>query len=322
MTRTKLIAATVALAALIAAGTATTLIPLATAQPPAPATPAPPTPAAAPPSLVRPSATPDAEPPAPVRPPAPAAAPQPPGMTPRPFSGGAGGAWEYKFVPRKGDSLEAFQRLLNDYSAQGWEYCGTELLTVTDPAQKAQWGNSATIVFKRPRGAARGTTGTGVSAPANSFPTDYTPRPIGTPKYGAPATPASEALPTPAAPRYHTEPTTPPTTPNVPSFGGSTPAPKSVAPPATPADPFRTPAAVSAAPTKGGPKPTAFHLAHVKAELLQKSLHDLFGGRNCTFEVDPRTNTLMVYADGVTTKSIWTVIKVLDTPAADGGREE
>jgi len=62
----------------------------------------------------------------------------------------AASAWEYKFVPRKGDTLEAFQTLLNEQSADGWEYCGTELLSISDPANKAKWGNSATVVFKRP----------------------------------------------------------------------------------------------------------------------------------------------------------------------------
>src|SRR5262249_7601735 len=102
MTRTKLIAATLALAAAVAAGTATTLIPLATAQPPAPAPVA------------------DDLPKYPTSPQNPGAVPpvaQPNVRPPRAMGGGGGGAgpagaWEYKFLPRKGDSLEAFQRLL------------------------------------------------------------------------------------------------------------------------------------------------------------------------------------------------------------------
>ena len=65
----------------------------------------------------------------------------------------ASAAWEYKVVPREGDSLEAFERILREHAAAGWEYCGTEALSVTDPDRRGEWGTSPTIVFKRPKGA-------------------------------------------------------------------------------------------------------------------------------------------------------------------------
>ena len=52
--------------------------------------------------------------------------------------------------------------------------------------------------------------------------------------------------------------------------------------------------------------------------LLEQPLHDLFAGRNCTFGAEPRTNTLLVYADEATTKSIRAVVKELDVPSTGG----
>src|SRR5262249_50937069 len=144
MTRTKLLTAAAVLVGVLAAGTATTLIPLASAQ--------------------RPNAAEgsgqNARPPGETA----GAEPQKPPMG---RGGGmsmgsrsaAAGAWEYKFVPRKGDSLEAFEKILRDHAVAGWEYCGTEALTVTDPARRGEWGTSPTIVCKRPRAAHGSTSG-------------------------------------------------------------------------------------------------------------------------------------------------------------------
>lgn len=280
MTRTKLIAAALALAAAVACGTATTLIPLATAQPPAPAG--------------------DEQPKFPAQgnyPGATPAAAQPPVLPPRAMGGGGSGstagAWEYKFMPRKGDSLEAFQRLLTEQSAAGWEYCGTELLTVTDPAQKAQWGNSATVVFKRPRvdgrSAARLTPNANVPYGTQlKFPTGGT----------------AGVTPAPAG--------------NVPAGATPPPLPKAARPPASPNDPFGGPAAGTAP----AHKTTVIPLAYAKAETLHKALSELFASRNCGISIDPRTNTLVILADEATTRSIQNVVRELDVRTPGGPREK
>jgi RNA polymerase sigma factor (sigma-70 family) len=120
MTRTKLLAAAVALAAAVVAGTMTTMIPVATAQRPA-------DPIAG-----------EAE-----------YRPQPKGAN---TTGGdtwtsttPAAPWEYKFLARPGDA-PTFKRLLTDQGSAGWEYCGVE--------QFAASADSAIVVFKRPKVAA------------------------------------------------------------------------------------------------------------------------------------------------------------------------
>ncbi len=61
-------------------------------------------------------------------------------------------------MPRKSDTLEAFEKTLNEMGDQGWEYCGSESLISTNPLRKAQWGTGPTLVFKRPKGANTGET--------------------------------------------------------------------------------------------------------------------------------------------------------------------
>src|SRR5262249_42833347 len=128
MTRTKFLAAIAALAAALIAGTATTVIPVATAQRPADTKPYP---------ADNQNQSPDYKP-AQIAPLSPSgASAMGGGMAARPSS-----QWEYKFVPRPGDSQEAFERLLMDHGAVGWEYCGVETFGKRE---------TATIVFKRPK---------------------------------------------------------------------------------------------------------------------------------------------------------------------------
>lgn len=125
MTRTKLLAATAALAAVLVAGTATTLIPIATAQRP---------------PENQPAGTGGRGGDTTVR------------WTANTRPAGAAGQWEYKFVARSGDAVKDFEKVLVDHGNAGWEYCGVEQLSAgSTPAP--------TIVFKRPKAAARAATG-------------------------------------------------------------------------------------------------------------------------------------------------------------------
>jgi hypothetical protein len=145
MTRTKMLAAAIALTVTLTAGSATILIPLASAQRPAQNG----QPGAAPvegQSDLPPQNQNYSKPGA-----APAAANSFQNRGTWRASTLAQGRWEYKFVPRKSDSLEAFERILNEMGAQGWEYCGSESLLSTNPSRKAQWGTGPTLVFKRPK---------------------------------------------------------------------------------------------------------------------------------------------------------------------------
>jgi RNA polymerase sigma factor (sigma-70 family) len=134
MTRTKLFVAATALVVTLLVGSATTLIPVAIGQRPS----EPGTPTTAPGD--------------------PFGQPHYGASTPRSTKVATAqpGQWEYKFVPRKSESLEVFQDILATHGAQGWEYCGVESLIATDPARKAEWGTGPTIVFKRPKVSAHG----------------------------------------------------------------------------------------------------------------------------------------------------------------------
>ena len=266
MTRTKLIAAAVALVATLAIGTATTLAPLVTAQDPAVGEPN-------------------------------AAVAQPPETTGLPAgeTGGypgksaavalVGGQWDYKFVPRKTESLEDFERLLVENGAAGWEYCGLESLTAMTAARKAQWGTSPTIVFKRPKNAAR---------------SDYW-------------SSDSQHAPSGASSRYKALPSS---TPNAPSGAGASP------PPPTPAGAPRASSPFGGSeygpPTVGGGSPqpprrqmSIIRLAHAASSALAQTLTQVFDNR-CRIVADQGTNALIVQADKDTLDEVKALIEKLD----------
>src|SRR5262249_18969755 len=60
------------------------------------------------------------------------------------------GAWEYKYVIRKSDRLDEFQRTLASHSADGWEYVGTETLVIGGGGDRSDLGSGPVLVFKRP----------------------------------------------------------------------------------------------------------------------------------------------------------------------------
>ena len=292
MTRTKLLTAAAVLVGILAAGTATTLIPLATAQK----------------ETTQPAAQNPADP---------AAHAQAKGQ----FGGAMGGSmaakpqWEYKFVPRKGESLEAFERLLNDYAAAGWEYCGTEALTVTDPRRRGEWGTSPTVVFKRPAGAARGmmgtTSSTGMMGMGGGMSMGGPPLPSSgmqglanqkgglTPSGGASSPPMGKPSMSGAAPSTGAGIRTGAMVPSgglLAPMGGGTMGPAGGA--KSPAD----------------AELTVIRLKHSQAASLAKVLDELFQGRGCRIIAEPVTNSLLIEANAYNVKSLMSVIEKVDIP--------
>jgi RNA polymerase sigma factor (sigma-70 family) len=146
MMRTKYLAAAVALTAALTIGTATTLIPVLTAQ--------------------QPADTRDYQPDA--RPQSPGQNKMPP--TIRDYSAIAASQWEYKFAERPGDVM-SFKRVLVEQGSAGWEFCGVE-----------HFGGSpdgAVIVFKRPKAAGRVAVDSGAKWATQTPELGYTPKPGG-----------------------------------------------------------------------------------------------------------------------------------------------
>jgi RNA polymerase sigma factor (sigma-70 family) len=297
MTRTKWIIAATALVLLLAAGTASTTIPLAVGQPPA---------AAGPPGATAP-ALPAGSSEVPISPPR--------GTMggPSAMAGAAGSArqWEYKFVPRKGDSLEAFQQLLNELGSAGWEFCGSESLAATTPAHRAEWGTNPTLVFKRPRSASRtmGMGPGGMGPPMGSGPAAL----------GQPGLGRGTGIPGGIEPGIASGPGGSLSGAPGPTMSGF---PPSGAPgakgPQMPGQGAMTPGGFSPV----GPSSAEHHaevtvirLKHVAASELSKTLAKVFERRNCGIVAEDRTNALLVLADDEVVKALKLLVDQLDVPA-------
>lgn len=119
MMRTKMLAAAIALVVTLMAGSATLLVPLATAQRPAQNKPGTPLEGQS------------------------DAASQYQDLA---VATQSASQWEYKFVPHKSDSLEEFEKILTTAGATGWEYCGIERLLSSKQRPEVQHPK---IIFKR-----------------------------------------------------------------------------------------------------------------------------------------------------------------------------
>ena len=315
MTRTKMIAAAIALTAVLAAGTATTLIPMAKAQrPPGPASGGDQN---------------DADP----------FAPQPGGPgagygAPRQsMSGGMSsaspaGQWEYKFVPRKSESLEEFQRVLTENGNSGWEFCGVQSLTATDPAHKAEWGTNPTIVFKRPKIRMRSLSGQatfgsspapgsstappGMSGAGKGSAIGGPPGMTGAPKGGGSGMGGFSGMP------------------GGPGFGGGGGSGGIGGFSGMWSGGGRGPtgpAGMAGQPNSPDSKASrsevfVMRLQHAESEELAKSLKELFKDRNCKIIADARTNSLLVQADEDALKAITAVIQKIDVPGEEPKRNK
>jgi RNA polymerase sigma factor (sigma-70 family) len=257
MTRMKLMAAAVALTATLAIGTVTTLAPLAIAQRPAANDPFAPSP------------------------PQPGTTGVPSGNSAN-FAGATlsvAGQWEYKFVPRKSESLEDFEKLLVENGAAGWEYCGVESLSA-GAARKAQWGTSPTIVFKRPKKAPRTTFDplmTGPSAGSSSLPA---PRAGSAGSFGPTGSGGGSAAPGQDG-----------------SMGGR---------------------GGGSYPQSPKQETSIVQLANAASTSLGQTLSQVFQGR-CRIVPDQGTNSLIIQGDKETIAEVMAVIHKLDVPPAKPG---